>query len=147
MNSGDQSFWSLAILLVLVLDVMIFMCGYYLGRKHRQKEAASAQPATSRADESLTAAMDRSLATLSDRLHTIEGRLSKVCTDPTRQPSKSPDGDRLQYAARLAKRGNSVEELMAVCNLGRGEAELIKLLHTTGETDLEPEAAVSRGVD
>ena len=147
MDTGDPSLWGWAVFLLLVIDVLIFLCGYYLGRNRQHQEIVAVQPATGGGDEILAGAMERGLATMCDRLGAIEGRLSKVCSDSVQRPTKSVDGDRLHYAARLARRGNSVEELMAICNLGRGEAELIKLLHTTGEAELAPESNPITGVN
>jgi hypothetical protein len=34
-----------------------------------------------------------------------------------------------EQAIKLARKGSSVEELMEICNLSRGEAELIAMMH------------------
>ncbi len=145
MEAADSTLWGWAVLILLVIDAMIFACGYYLGRLHRQKPTATAAPAAPHPDESLASALDQGLGTLNERLRAIETRLAKVCSGSSSQQVKNAEGDRLQYAARMAERGNSVEELMAICNLGRGEAELIKLLHDTRQGDTEPAPAASAG--
>lgn len=40
-----------------------------------------------------------------------------------------PQDAGFEQAIRLARKGSSVEELMEICNLSRGEAELIAMMH------------------
>ncbi|MEM6985477.1 MAG: DUF2802 domain-containing protein [Pseudomonadota bacterium] len=51
------------------------------------------------------------------------------------QPVVSESSERISQAIKLARRGESVESLMSLCALGRGEAELLVKLH------YRPEAA------
>ena len=43
-----------------------------------------------------------------------------------------PEARSFEQATKLAQKGASVEELMDICDLSRGEAELIKMMHRLG---------------
>ena len=129
MEASEQNLWVWAALILLVIDALIFACGYYLGRLYRQRQSPTAPAASRPVEESLASVLYEGLALVDKRLRSIEGRFAKARNDAQLQPTNIPMRDRLQYAARMAERGNSVDELMDVCKLGRGEAELVKLFH------------------
>jgi hypothetical protein len=147
METADQNLWAWAIFILLVIDVMIFAGGYCIGRLHRQRSTVALAPSAQPADEPLASALSQEIAGLSEQLRSIEAQLSKVYNQSPRRQVKSAEGDRLQYATRMAEQGNSIEELMAVCNLGRGEAELIKLLHDAREIENQNSTAIPQAAE
>lgn len=57
-------------------------------------------------------------------------RLSQTRPTVTEPVDEPPRGDKpYQMAAKLMQRGADIEELMSVCDLTRGEAELLASLH------------------
>ncbi|MEM9601880.1 MAG: DUF2802 domain-containing protein [Pseudomonadota bacterium] len=67
------------------------------------------------------------------RIERLAWELGQV-QDSRRAPLVSPpvtgdSNERISQAIKLARRGESVESLMSLCALGRGEAELLVKLH------------------
>lgn len=56
-------------------------------------------------------------------------------------PVVSESGERINQAIKLARRGESVESLMSLCALGRGEAELLVKLHYRADAETNSDAA------
>jgi|GEM_PF-4438225 len=56
-------------------------------------------------------------------------------------PVVSESSERINQAIKLARRGESVESLMSLCALGRGEAELLVKLHYRADVEANSDAA------
>ena len=64
-----------------------------------------------------------------DQVGKLAQRQRQLAARQDQQTFKDPDSQPYQHAIRLAHRGASTEELMQVCGLNRGEAELLSLVH------------------
>lgn len=66
--------------------------------------------------------MERGLKALQQRQQELGVRQEQLALGDSPEPG-------FEQAIRLARKGSSVEELMEICNLSRGEAELISMMH------------------
>lgn len=69
------------------------------------------------------------IAALDSRMLALENKNRWLCDSRAASPQVLESGNSLEMASKLAKNGTSVEELMEICDLGRGEAELIRVLN------------------
>ncbi len=80
------------------------------------------------------------------RLERLGWELSQL-KDVRRAPVAPPapvvteSSERINQAIKLARRGESVESLMSLCALGRGEAELLVKLHYRAQPAASSDAA------
>ncbi len=135
---NDSMLYAVAVTALVVADVLLVALAVAVYRRLRRPTAAvpAADPAVV---ESLaadvrdsTAAVTAALAGFAQRLGRIEERLGRLEDRPAPAPvvvsaPVSADNDARPYelANRLAARGVGVDELMELCGLARGEAELI----------------------
>ncbi|MBT6273990.1 MAG: DUF2802 domain-containing protein [Chromatiales bacterium] len=122
---SDLTSWILLAGVLVITDGLILWCAYlYFGR--REKPASVADRAKMQADfVSLRAAMEG----LDDCLATVDGAVRRAA--PAMRALNTKDGGRRTYhiANKLARKGADVAELMADCDLSRGEAQLIHNLN------------------
>ncbi|KPK39038.1 MAG: hypothetical protein AMJ69_06760 [Gammaproteobacteria bacterium SG8_47] len=64
-----------------------------------------------------------------DQVGKLAQRQRQLAAHQEQQTYQDPNSQPYQHAIRLAHRGASTEELMQVCGLNRGEAELLSLVH------------------
>lgn len=64
-----------------------------------------------------------------DRLHRVETNLSNSKNLATQNNSTSSSDVSVRQAIELARKGASVDELVDLCGLSRGEAELMSTIH------------------
>jgi hypothetical protein len=134
------SWWLLAVSFLLI-DGLLFVLGYWCGGLRRPLVAiADAEVAPElagdhgMADDGAAQSVEPArLQNLESRLLKLESALRRVEHQPRYDAAPLQEGGAsMEVAARLARKGSSVEELMSVCNLGRGEAELIRVLYGGG---------------
>jgi len=132
MTTLSPSLWWLLAAGFVLTDLLLFTLGYWAGRLRRRPTATETNTA-----EMTAAAFDAVADQGWERLDGLEGRLRRVESalrrgdlQPRFEPAAAQQGTApVDVAARLARNGSSVEELMNVCKLGRGEAELIRVLY------------------
>jgi len=135
MTAMSVSSWWLLGTGFLLIDGLLFCLGYWAGRLRGAapgvQSVAAAAPAPAPAPVVAVPVEDpERLEGLEARLRRMESALRRVEVRPRFDPAPLQEGGApMDVAARLARKGSSVEELMAVCNLGRGEAELIRVLY------------------
>lgn len=68
-----------------------------------------------------------------DQVGKLAQRQRQLAARQDQQTHNDPNNQPYQHAIRLAHRGASTEELMQVCGLNKGEAELLSLVHQLKE--------------
>lgn len=64
-----------------------------------------------------------------ERVHRIEKSLKEVSHRQEVIDQTDPGAQAYQQAIKMAQKGSSIDELIDICGLTRGEAELIAMLH------------------
>lgn len=64
-----------------------------------------------------------------ERVHRIEKSLKEVSHRQEVIDQADPGAQAYQQAIKMAQKGSSIEELIDICGLTRGEAELVAMLH------------------
>lgn len=69
------------------------------------------------------------------RLHKLESRVRRI-TERQEQIENNKQTERpYEQAIRMVHQGSKVEDIMAVCNLSKGEADLIIMMHRADKAD------------
>ncbi len=124
MSMPEASLWIAAIAALAIGDIALLWLGYWWGRRRveRPREEVSRQDIQ---------ALQLSFATLIKRLERVEDALQRLEGGKPAAAEHQP----YEVAARLIRRGAGVEELMSVCGLTQGEAELLLNLHAPSKGD------------
>ncbi|MBD3609872.1 MAG: DUF2802 domain-containing protein [Gammaproteobacteria bacterium] len=65
-----------------------------------------------------------------ERVHLLEKSFKQLSQRQEQQLDQAdPEGQTFQQAIKMAQKGSSVDELIDICGLTRGEAELVSMLH------------------
>jgi len=68
------------------------------------------------------------------RIHRLESRTRRI-KERQEQLENSNHAERpYEQAIRMVQKGTSIEDLMSVCNLSKGEADLIMMMHGTDQS-------------
>jgi hypothetical protein len=62
-------------------------------------------------------------------LKALQQRQQELGVRQDKMAQSEPHDASFEQAIKLARKGSSVEEIMEICNLSRGEAELIAMMH------------------
>ena len=73
------------------------------------------------------------LTAVESRLSALEPQVNWIQESRAMPAPTALGGNTLEMASRLARSGTSVDGLMEICDLGRGEAELIRTLNADNE--------------
>ncbi|PPC78388.1 DUF2802 domain-containing protein [Pokkaliibacter plantistimulans] len=79
--------------------------------------------------------MSHSTIGVGQRLVDVEKRLYSTMEKQQRLEGRESGGAAISQATKLMEMGASVDDIMASCNIGRPEAELIALLHREVRSD------------
>jgi hypothetical protein len=131
MNNG--LIFTVATLIVIVSDVVLMMLGALLYRQyhHLLKQDNTQDNLHHHINQDLKA-LSVSLSALGERLAHLETQMDDLRHRLTRQhslPNKEVNRQAIKVATKMALQGANVEELIQLCGLTRGEAELIRMLH------------------
>jgi hypothetical protein len=132
MNNGLVS--TVAMLIVIVSDVLLMMLGALLYRQYGYffKQHTTQDNLHHNINQDLKA-LSISMSAFEERLAHLEGHMDYLRHELTRQyslpNSKEVNRQAIEVATKLALQGAAVEELIQLCGLTRGEAELIRMLH------------------
>ncbi len=134
--------YGIALTILVVSDLLLVALGVMAWRLYHRSgpPQSSAAEDTERHGEvrqdikNLAVAMSmlgERLVRLEDHLERLQDRLQDR-DQPQTGGGGSKDGERkaFEVATKLALKGANVEELITVCGLTRGEAELIRMLHS-----------------
>lgn len=130
------TFWLSALSALSLLTAAGLALAWHRGRRRLR-----------RVEEALQAALDglhgdvRALCTTSsragDHLLDLERRTRRLMEQQEQLEMKSPVTGSYRHAIALARRGADKEALVQTCGLSRGEAELVELLHRSGDSSSE----------
>lgn len=132
----DVLFHGLAIIALLAGNALLIALGFLAARLYAtppDAEAGREPPPSLRQD---LKGIALSLAALGERLMKLEVQIGQL-RDQGGQPglplNRDADQKFFKVATKLALQGASVDEVMELCGLTRGEAELICMLHASNQ--------------
>lgn len=122
-------FQSIAIVALLVGNVMLIGLGFMAARFFFGTHGAAQEDLSDLHQE--VKSITFSLAAVSERLAKLEMQIGPLRESIDRQNSLNRDSDQKSFkiATKLALQGANVDEIVELCGLARGEAELIRMLH------------------
>ncbi len=128
--------YAIAVTTLLISDTLLLGLGVMLWRRRRPAQVQT-DPALTEAQATLAQELQgvgASVAALAERLGRIESALERVRErgEQSQTGVADKEGDRkaFEVATRLALKGAAVDEMVNLCGLTRGEAELIRMLHS-----------------
>jgi hypothetical protein len=131
--------YGIAITALLVSDVILVLLGVLIYRVYRQSRVQANEQGVSTQDlRQDLKGLGVSLSVLGERLARLEtqmGRLEDRQGQQTMPSNKEADHRSFQVAAKMALQGADVEEIVNVCGLTQGEAELVRMLHAKHQAD------------
>ena len=141
----DALFQGLAIAALLAGNALLVALGFLAARLlyPASKPEANQEPRDPQQD---LKGIALSLATVSERLVKLEvqiGQLRGPSGGPGLPLNRDADQKFFKVATKLALQGASVEEVMELCGLSRGEADLICMLHANNQVSPSSIAAES----
>ena len=115
-------------LAILSAFLLLFACGWLLLlwklRSMRLRQATQIDTLKSDMRALVSAAIG-----VGERVHKIEKSLKEVSHRQEVIDQTDPGAQAYQQAIKMAQKGASIDELIDICGLTRGEAELIAMLH------------------
>ena len=131
----DILFHGIAIIALLFSNVLLVMLGFMVARLHSgSPERGSEQEVPSLHQE--LKGVSLSLAALSERLVKLEIQIGQLRDQAGHQPlplNREAEQKSFKVATKLALQGASADEIVDLCGLARGEAELICMLHSSNQ--------------
>ena len=119
-----------AVIAVLVSDILLFLLGYFLHRSASRGRGDGGVLSAKTAKDVVV--LRQSLLGMVRRLVQLEERFGQIEARQEELRFCDKEGQAYEVAAKLVRKGASVDELVSVCGISRGEAELIINLHDTG---------------
>lgn len=152
----DMLFYGIAIIALLFSNVLLIMLGFIAARLHSVTPEQESERETPSLHQELKG-VSLSLAALSERLVKLEIQIGQLRDQAGHQSlplNREAEQKSFKVATKLALQGASVEEIVELCGLARGEAELICMLHSSNQVspsgvaggDLKPRHS-SRGAE
>jgi hypothetical protein len=142
----DTLFHGIAIIALLLSNALLIMLGFMAARlRSAAPEHESGQEEPSLHQE--LKGISLSLAALSERLVKLEMQIGQLRDQAGHQPlpfNREAEQKSFKVATKLALQGASVEEIVELCGLARGEAELICMLHSSNQ--VSPSSVASEGL-
>jgi hypothetical protein len=136
---NDILLYGIAITALLVSDVILVLLGALIYRVYRQSQAqANDQDVSTQELRQDLKGLGMSLSVLGERLARLEtqiGRLEDRQGQQAMSSNKEADHRSFQVATKMALQGADVEEIVTVCGLTQGEAELVRMLHAKHQAD------------
>ena len=122
-------------LLAIAIAALSLIALFYHMLTSGQKAAALRQELLAAKDEysailETNKGLSLGAVSLNERLARIEQEFSRLHEDVDRMSLTEQDSRAFTQAIKLAGRGANVDELVETCDLSKGEAELIVLLHS-----------------
>lgn len=126
----QTALFAIAILALLASDVLLFVLGYSAHRL-RSGDAGSQKPLPGVRDE--ITALQNSLMGMAERMIGLEERLQQSEECQEKLESRESGAQPFEVAARLVSQGASLDQLVSVCGISRGEAELMLSLYSSSK--------------
>lgn len=124
-----------ALLALMLLAGLIVMTTLFVMYKRMQKQRNQQQLALQSAQNDLRAlcnaavTMGRQVKRLQKRLESVSLQQNELDARQIQIDQADPDEQSYQHAIKLAQKGANTEDLIEVCGLSRGEADLINMMH------------------
>ncbi len=154
----DILFYGIAIIALLFSNVLLITLGFMVARLHSpavsEGELEQETPNLHQEIKSISL----SLAALSERLVKLEiqiGQLRDQAGQQTLPLNRDAEQKSFKVATKLALQGASADEIVELCGLTRGEADLICMLHSSNQVspngvangDFKSQKAISQASD
>lgn len=131
--------YGIAITALLVSDVILVLLGALIYRVYRQSQTqADDQNVSTQELRQDLKGLSVSLSVLGERLARLETQMVRLEDHQGQQAmssNKEADHRSFQVATKMALQGADVEEIVNVCGLTQGEAELVRMLHAKHQAD------------
>lgn len=133
---SDILFHGIAMIALLVGNVMLIALGFLMARLNSAAPDAEDNPGGFSSLRQDLKGVTLSLAALGERLAKLELQIGQLRETADKQGSalgRDSDQRSFKIATKLALQGANVEEIVELCGLARGEAELIRMLHANNQ--------------
>lgn len=132
----DILFYGIAIIALLFSNALFIMLGFMIARL-RSPIAEQGSPSETPSLHQEIKSVSLSLAALSERLVKLEIQIGQLRDQAGQHALPLNRGDAEQksfkVATKLALQGASADEIVELCGLTRGEADLICMLHSSNQ--------------
>lgn len=131
----DMLFHGIAIIALLFSNVLLVTLGFMAARTRSDAPEQTSERETPSLHQELKG-VSLSLAALSERLVKLEIQIGQLRDQAGHQPlplNREAEQKSFKVATKLALQGASVDEIVELCGLARGEAELICMLHSSNQ--------------
>ena len=115
--------------ITLVLIGLIILILRLKGIQRQQAESQSTMQADMRAICNAALQMGEKISRIEQENKAIKQRQQELGVRQDKMAQNDIHEAGFEQAIKLARKGSSVEEIMDICNLSRGEAELIAMMH------------------
>ena len=115
--------------ITLLLVSLIILTLRLKGMQRQQAETQSAIQADMRAICNAALQMGEKLSRIEQENKALRQRQQELGVRQEKLAQADSHEAGFEQAIKLARKGSSVEEIMDICNLSRGEAELIAMMH------------------
>lgn len=133
---NDVLFHGIALIALLASNVLLVTVGFLVGRRFfATPESQAGREGEAHLHQDIKG-VALSLATLGERLARLEvqiGQLRDQSSASGLSLHRDADQKFFKVATKLALQGAQVDEIIELCGLGRGEAELICMLHSSNQ--------------
>lgn len=126
----EQSIAIAALLLIALIIVALFVFAMRLkGTLQQQLQSQAVMQADLRALCNAAVQVGERVNRMGIELKLLQQRQQALGVRQDNMAHSEPLEAGFEQAIKLARKGSPVEELMEICNLSRGEAELIAMMH------------------
>lgn len=132
---SDVVFQGIAIIALLVGNGILVALGFLASRSYSPSANGAAETDGISGLRQDLKAVTLSLAAVSERLAKLEILMSQFRENVEQDglPNRDSDQKTFKIATKLALQGADAEEIVELCGLARGEAELIRMLHAKNQ--------------
>ena len=132
---SDVVFQGIAIIALLVGNGMLVALGFLAARSYSASANDAAETEGISGLRQDLKGVTLSLAAISERLAKLEILIGQFRENMEQDglPNRDSDQKTFKIATKLALQGADVEEIVELCGLARGEAELIRMLHANNQ--------------
>ncbi len=132
---SDVVFQGIAVIALLVGNAMLVALGFLAARSYSASANGAADAENISSLRQDLKGITLSLAAVSERLAKLEILIGQFRENMEQEglPNRDSDQKTFKIATKLALQGADVEEIVELCGLARGEAELIRMLHANNQ--------------
>jgi hypothetical protein len=132
---SEVVFQGIAIIALLIGNGLLVALGFLAARSYSASANGAAETEGVSGLRQDLKGITLSLAAVSERLAKLEILLGQFRENMEQDglPNRDSDQKTFKIATKLALQGADVEEIVELCGLARGEAELIRMLHANNQ--------------